>query len=123
MMLGNGLRQESEGKCRGVLVKFVECQFEVDCFVFPLGGVDLILGMAWLTTLGEVRTDWGRMSMAFEWEGRRVALRGDPQLCRGPIGVKSLIHTQEAQMWALVEEDSTARLTEPIPKMLESVLS
>lgn len=80
VLLGNRVRQESEGVCRDVLVQFPTCRFSVDCFAFPLGGVDLILGMAWLSTLGEVRTHWGQMLINFEWKGRRVELKGDPQL-------------------------------------------
>lgn len=96
--LGNGWRQESEGRCTDVEVEFAECRIKIDYFAFTLGSVDLILGMTWLGTLGVVRMDFGQMSMEFELEGQQVTLRGDPRLCRGPIGVKSLSRTTKAQM-------------------------
>ncbi|KAG6390471.1 hypothetical protein SASPL_148206 [Salvia splendens] len=105
VLLGNGLRQEAEGACRKIEVTLAGCQFLLDCFVFPLGGVDMILGMTWLSTLGEVKHYYDKMIMKFEKEGRCIKLRGDPQLCRGPIGLKSLINSRDAQVWAIVLEE------------------
>ena len=40
-----------------VNIQLGSTQIQVDCFVFPLGTVDLILGISWLATLGEVRSN------------------------------------------------------------------
>ena len=42
---------------------------EVDCYVFPLGSVDIILRVAWLETLGEVRSNWAEPTMKFKQRG------------------------------------------------------
>lgn len=36
-----------------------------DCFSFSTRGVDIILGIEWLETLGEVRINWATMDMKF----------------------------------------------------------
>lgn len=33
------------------------------CFIFPLRGVDLVVGIAWLQTLGELKVNWLTMVM------------------------------------------------------------
>lgn len=61
--------------------------------MFALGGVDIILGVAWLVTLGDVRVNWETMSMSFAWKGRNVSLKGDPTLCWSPVGLRALTKT------------------------------
>ncbi|XP_057770633.1 uncharacterized protein LOC130990415 [Salvia miltiorrhiza] len=122
VLLGNGVRQETEGECRKIEVTLAECPFVLDFYVFPLGGVDMILGMTWLSTLGEVKHHYDKMLMKFEREGRCIELRGDPQLCRGPIGLKSLINSRDAQVWAIipeVEEDVDLHEQEGIQEVLQ----
>lgn len=46
VQLGDGRQQESDGVCRGISVVLCGCEVTTDCYVFALGGVDLILG--WL---------------------------------------------------------------------------
>ncbi|KAF2285197.1 hypothetical protein GH714_039003 [Hevea brasiliensis] len=45
-------RVQSMGVCHDVKINLGNLEISVDCYVFPLGGVDLILGVAWLATLG-----------------------------------------------------------------------
>lgn len=40
------------------------------------GGVDLLLGVVWLETLGKVTMDWKEMSMVFNHCGQNVQLKG-----------------------------------------------
>lgn len=57
VQLGNGTRHESEGVCKGIPMTLAGCEVVADYFIFELGVVDVILGVAWLATLGEVRTN------------------------------------------------------------------
>ncbi|MCH80609.1 hypothetical protein A2U01_0001379, partial [Trifolium medium] len=48
----------------------------VDALVLELGGLDMVLGVAWLSTLGKVMMDWRTLSMQF-WQGNKeVKLQG-----------------------------------------------
>lgn len=40
-----------------------------DCYVFSLGGVDVILGISWLETLGDVKVNWQRLTIRFRHNG------------------------------------------------------
>lgn len=52
--MGDGHRKGSEGVCKKLPIAFPGCETVADCFVFPLGGVNIILGIMWLAMLGEV---------------------------------------------------------------------
>lgn len=64
------------GKCRGVKLIIQEMKIIQDFLPFRFGGVDVILGIDWLKRLGEVKTNWGKQTMHFEWNGQKVELRG-----------------------------------------------
>lgn len=46
-------------------VDFGVCQFQIEGFLIELDGVDLILGVDWLRTLGVVVVNWDKMNMKF----------------------------------------------------------
>ena len=52
--------------------------FKQNFLPFNLGHIDVILGVEWLQTLGEVKANWGIQTMKFCWEGTQVMLQGDP---------------------------------------------
>lgn len=57
-------------------MKLGEIEIVVDALVFELGGLDMVLGVSWLSTLGEVLTDWKALTMQFEHENKLVKLQG-----------------------------------------------
>ncbi|KAF2317495.1 hypothetical protein GH714_023053 [Hevea brasiliensis] len=61
-----------------------------DCYVFPLGGVDMILGVASLETQGDVLVNWGTMSMAFTLDAQPIHLRGELSLCCTPMSIDAI---------------------------------
>ena len=65
VQVGNGMSFKHEGVCRGLQLCIQECDIMDDFFSFELGSVDLVLGVTWLQTLGEVRSDWSRFTMSF----------------------------------------------------------
>ncbi|GJR66458.1 putative mitochondrial protein [Tanacetum coccineum] len=54
VILGNGKVEKSQGICKGVLVTFPKMQINEDFFPFELGSTDMILGIKWLETLGDM---------------------------------------------------------------------
>ena len=63
--LGDDHKKGASGCCQGVKVKLGNYRFEETFFLFELGGVDMILGVAWLATLGEVKVNWKTLTMNF----------------------------------------------------------
>lgn len=52
--LGDGGRVACKGVCKELEADLGACQFQIEGFLFELGGIDLILGVDWLRTLGDV---------------------------------------------------------------------
>ncbi|WVZ01519.1 hypothetical protein V8G54_027588 [Vigna mungo] len=78
-----------------------EAMVEEDWYVFELGDVDVILGIAWLAKLGEVVINWRDMSMAYVSEGK-VRVQGDPALSRQLVNPQALLKLVDAESWVLV---------------------
>ncbi|CAJ2629609.1 unnamed protein product [Trifolium pratense] len=74
--LGDGHRVMSEGICKGIKLTLGSKVFEVDALVLEPGGLDMVLGVPWLSTLGMVVMDWKDLSMQFWHKGEMVTLHG-----------------------------------------------
>lgn len=88
--VGNGMSFQQSGICRGVKV-FVQGFWVVeDFFPFELGNADLVLGISWLRTLGEVRADWAKFTMRFQKGAEWICWTRDPSLSYSLVSLRSL---------------------------------
>ncbi|GJS31645.1 retrotransposon-related protein [Tanacetum coccineum] len=53
---------------------------EVDLYVLPRKGPDIVLGIQWLQNPGKVTHDYSNETMEFSWSGRDYALKGEEQV-------------------------------------------
>jgi hypothetical protein len=74
--LGDGHKVMTTGVCKGVRLKIGIIEIKIDAMVLELGGLDMVLGVSWLSTLGEVIMDWKLLTMQFLHEKRLVKLQG-----------------------------------------------
>ena len=51
-------------------------EFKTDLLVLPVEGCEIVLGMQWLTTIGDVKWNFGDLRMEFMQNGHKVVLRG-----------------------------------------------
>lgn len=58
-----------------------------------LKGVDVILGMLWLKTMGFMGVDWNELTMEFDVNGTKVVIKGDPTLTRTKVSLKMMVKT------------------------------
>ena len=72
--------------------------------MFELGGVDVILGVAWLETLGEVKINWKSLSMSYKQDEHLVRLQGDPSLTKVVISPKSLLKINQIEAVSVLWE-------------------
>lgn len=66
-----------------------ELELTTHFITLDLGPVDVILGIAWLRTLGDCKVNWERHELSFLYHGRTVTLRGDPELDTFKMSLKS----------------------------------
>ena len=103
--LSDGSRSLSTRTCPAVNVQLGSTQIQVDCFVIPLGTVDPNLGISWLATLGEVRSNWAESSMKFKQGKEWVTLLGDPTPVRLVVLVRALQKLCDVDFYVLRAND------------------
>ncbi|MCI03051.1 peptidase aspartic active site, partial [Trifolium medium] len=74
--LGDGHGVSTKGVCKGVKMKMRELEVIVDALVLELGGMNMVLGVAWLSTLGKVVMDWKDITMQFSYNNKLIKLQG-----------------------------------------------
>jgi hypothetical protein len=52
--IANGQQISSPGKCEALSVKVQGNVFQVDLYILPLAGCDVVLGIQWLRLLGPI---------------------------------------------------------------------
>jgi hypothetical protein len=74
--VANGERMQSYGTCKSTTLS-IQCEdFLLDCYMLPIKGFDVILGVQWLKSLGPIMWDFTALSMAFLRNGRSVQFIG-----------------------------------------------
>eukprot|EP00253_Pinus_taeda_P032921 PITA_32921 len=68
---GNGI-----GKCHKVKLQLSKYEMESSFYTVPQGGVDVVLGMQWLQTLGTYSANHQKKFIKFKLDGRKYKLFG-----------------------------------------------
>ncbi|GKB22208.1 putative mitochondrial protein [Tanacetum coccineum] len=67
-----------------------------------VGSTDMILGIKWLETLGDMSVNYKKLTMSYGEGTYRVMIQGDPSLCKTMVSFKSFIrslrHEQDGVM-------------------------
>ncbi|KAA0040843.1 Ty3/gypsy retrotransposon protein [Cucumis melo var. makuwa] len=88
---------EGKGVCESLEVKMNEWTVKEDFLPLELGGVDLILGMQWLYSLGVTVCDWKNLTLTFYDNEKQICIKGDPSLTKARVSLKNLMKTWEKQ--------------------------
>jgi len=83
-----------------------------ETFLFELGGVDLILGMTWLASLGEVKVNWRTLTMSFNTVDHQVQIKGDLTLTKKVVTPQVLLKETEIEAITLVWELGVTEMEE-----------
>jgi hypothetical protein len=77
--VANGQVIHTEGVCKGVKLQMQGNTFNVDFYILPLGGCDMVLGIQWLQKLGPIIWDFSTLTMEFTLFKKMIVLKGlDP---------------------------------------------
>ncbi|WVY91168.1 hypothetical protein V8G54_036682 [Vigna mungo] len=100
-------------------------KIQQDFFVFSLGSADIVLGLEWLASLGEVRADFGNLRLSIGKGLQEHVLRGDPILSRSESSLKSLWHDfkQQGTCFVIKWEEITHSGTILVPPQVLSILA
>jgi hypothetical protein len=72
----NGDHVAYRGLAHDVPIRIGEDSFTVDCFSIPLNDYNMVLGVAWLRTLGPILWDFDDLTMMFSQGGFQVQWTG-----------------------------------------------
>ncbi|KMZ68775.1 hypothetical protein ZOSMA_22G00650 [Zostera marina] len=75
VVMGNGNRIVCKRICSNVHLTISDSSFHVDFHVIPHLATDIILGMDWLESLGQVKFDFNNRTISFLSGGRNTTLR------------------------------------------------
>ena len=89
-MVGSGQSLPCECVVRQVTVLIQGCTIVEDLYVFPFQGADVVLGVAWLATLGRVITDYATREFEFTLRGSKWLWKRDPPTDAHQIQLHSL---------------------------------
>lgn len=91
VIVGSGTAIQGKGVCEGVEIQLENWKLKEEFLPLELGGVDVVLGMQWLHSLGITVVDWKNLMLTFIAEGKQVSIKGDPSLTKSWISLKSMI--------------------------------
>ncbi|MCI16148.1 RNA-directed DNA polymerase (Reverse transcriptase), partial [Trifolium medium] len=89
--LGDGFQTVTRGCCRELEVSIGEFKLMPTMHLFELGGIDVVLGMEWLKTLGDTIMNWKKQTMSF-WNNKRwVTLQGIEGCKEAMVALQSIL--------------------------------
>ena len=75
VILGSGTTVKGKRVCRDVEVWMEEWKVNDSFLPLELGGIDIILGMQWLHSLGVTKVDWKKLLLTFYHQGKKITIR------------------------------------------------
>ncbi|GMI93353.1 hypothetical protein HRI_003004600 [Hibiscus trionum] len=90
ILVGNGQRLNNEGCARDVPVIVQNTKLQTDFYILPIEGADVVLGVAWMATLGPITMDFSKLTFEFMHDNTRHCWQGDSELGPQQIHLQSL---------------------------------
>ncbi|GAU37691.1 hypothetical protein TSUD_164940 [Trifolium subterraneum] len=102
--LGDGFQTATKGVCKGLGMFIGDFQLSPNMHLFELGGIDVVLGIEWLKTLGDTIMNWKKQTMSFWWEGRWVTLRGKEGCQKQIVALQSILNRPKPNLQGVLWE-------------------
>jgi hypothetical protein len=89
--VGNGEKVRNRGVCEGLQfnIQGVECNQHF--FIMELSGSEMVLGMDWLASLGNIEANFGNLCLKCEVNGKKCTIQGDPAMCNSQAKLKTIM--------------------------------
>ncbi|XP_058784061.1 uncharacterized protein LOC131658827 [Vicia villosa] len=105
VMVGNGSHIQCQGICNNVQITLQDKPFHLPFYLLPIEGADVVLGMAWLRTLGPIQADFSIPSITFTHQNTSLTLQADPSSHPLPTTfhqLKQMVHTDSISSFHLM---------------------
>ncbi|KAJ1421315.1 Retrotransposon gag domain [Sesbania bispinosa] len=89
--VGDGRKIQGRGKCSQLGLQLQGWRIQQDFFIFDLGGAEVVLGMEWLASLGDIRGNFQELTLMIPRRGGTMVLKGDPSLSRTAASIRSIM--------------------------------
>ncbi|KAF7802166.1 putative mitochondrial protein [Senna tora] len=89
--VGDGHVVKGQGICKGLQVEMQGAHVKQNFYLFNLGEIDVILGIEWLESLGEVSVNWRQLTMKYKEGENEISLKGDASLARTKVAFKTVM--------------------------------
>ncbi|GJT37834.1 reverse transcriptase [Tanacetum coccineum] len=70
--VANGSKMVSSSECKTFKWTLQGNEYEAHCMLLPLGGYDMVLGIQWLSTLGDINCNFKNLTMKFNYQGKKI---------------------------------------------------
>ncbi|KAA0055925.1 Ty3/gypsy retrotransposon protein [Cucumis melo var. makuwa] len=97
VILGSDTTIKGKSVCGDVELWLGECKITDSFLPLELGGVDAILGMQWLHSLGTIEVDWKNLVLTFYERDNKVVIKGDPSLTKTQVSLKGMMKNWETK--------------------------
>ncbi|GJV82438.1 reverse transcriptase, partial [Tanacetum coccineum] len=77
--VGEGRKLISNVVCKNFEWQLQGETFYTDMMILPLGGCEMVLGIQWLATLGDIKCNFSKLRMEFMYKNKKMTLRGTPK--------------------------------------------
>ncbi|XP_058734067.1 uncharacterized protein LOC131605768 [Vicia villosa] len=123
VMVGNGSHLQCEGICPDVQISLQKKLFTLPFYLLPIEGADIVLGMAWLRTLGLIQADFSIPSITFQHQNTPLTLTGDPKSLPTTTTfhqLRHLIHTDAVASFHLLLMEPISNSAQTLPNLITS---
>ncbi|MCH85650.1 enzymatic polyprotein, partial [Trifolium medium] len=110
VLVGNGQTMTAEGVVTQLPVVIQGHEMLIPAYLLPVAGADLILGTAWLATLGPHVADYSALTLKFFHKGQFITLQGDTNIVPGQAQFHQLKRMQNTKS---IDEIFTVERVQP----------
>ncbi|XP_073219539.1 uncharacterized protein [Cicer arietinum] len=89
--MGDGFKVVAQGVCRKLVLDLGSMTSTIDAWLFDLDGIDTVLGMSWLASIGGMWVDWAQKVLRFPIDSQWVELRGEGSEHKNQLALQSLL--------------------------------
>lgn len=93
--VGNGAKERNYGVCKNLKLEVQGIPIMQHFFILGLGGTELVLGMDWLASPGNIEANFQDLIILWYSQGQKLVLQGEPSKCKVAANWKSIKITEQ----------------------------